>query len=1391
MASTNQPSATPNDCLLLFSSAISAQPGSITQRSTLTKLKDTLDRNPAFIPILYPSLLSLISTNANQQLYYRTWISSVIQMAISKTTLSADQRLQIVLQSTETIHRLITLQDPSDHQLIQTKKMAIQAFSSAYPILFKHTCTKSTTTNDSKQWGLSNQIKGTILSLWRNENSSLGIRLAANKFVQRVIQVGTRGLIDPRKRNEDPSIVMCGSSSSAQQHPYLKPKELEQEANNLLEESTRIMFQSKIPELVAAIVISLGSLVRLRPSLSPIIMTALASYNPSTSPLVSRTISVLQLKGIEKTLRITLSHLDRNTPASPYTQQIREALVNQTKRIEELNEKERERKRQRKEEEMCAKKRARVTQRPEIQEINPPPVQMIHPTIISTNQLPGFDVTSLPVELVAELVIANLQVLSDQALNNAINVYLSSMHGERSNVLNEPPSIGQTQSNLSQPPHPTAVTQPLDHPHFIPPGSPVRPKMEIDSPSSKIDTESSHQQLIESSNLNKSEDTLENDVAMDDEELVLQPNPDLEEGETEAGDKLIFPEAWQTDAPTELSELSRRLMIRMTLDRIVSNGLIADGSKVQSGVWSMLLSRLVTRGMSGSGDSTVEEIEMRKEDIRQSLFQFVIADFSNRVHFARAWLMEEWLAKPTDPNQFDHPTDLISATPYERWLTMTLDYIVNNVPPSNPVQSDSTRPVLSAFLLDLPYVSERELMRLQQMCQDPNKLTVGFTTLRDLTATRPTLRNRTLDVLLGLSTHSRRQTRTAAIMSVKSWVSPNNQMNNLGERVVSFAVQLLQKLEKGEEEVEAEGNENKMLAAEAKAGTIKNEANDRQQEVEMEDGETTEWEAARQSTPEPPITFAKVQNAVILSGLGKVKTEDVVVQHLELLLALSAKNPDLLDHLFRSYPLMPGQVQESVNELITPLVRTLGGKHPKIVSLIQNCLSGSESLVLRILSILTEKGKPPAGIIEAVKNLASKSSDLSPRFIIPMIGELTKSEIIHHLPRILTLLNGKPDEKNLVRSVFDLIIQQPPTNFGSVSTNAPRVKQSELLTPVELLVLIHRTEDAQYSIKQAIEAIGLCFSMTEVFKPEVLAAFMQQVVDELTLPTLFLRTVIQAVQTYKSLQAFVSTTLLSRLILKKIWTQPQLWEGFMRCAKIIAPHSFGAILQLPRDQLKELVGKQAGLKAPLRDYVNKKAGNNKGRVTSLLEILSDTNPNSPKQPPAADAIPMTPTGVTSMGGTPPGSAGFGSMSTASGFATGGMVDGAPGTHLPLGPIHLGSLGDDRGLFPDLARHHADIVGPHALPLRPPHTLPLNPSGLPPSVGHDRLRMVPAEPSPSVDGIPMVDGPPNPHSQNSTTTPTNNSNPQNNENNHANNNGNNNSGGGNSSDPTLLIPAAVG
>ncbi len=123
---------------------------------------------------------------------------------------------------------------------------------------------------------------------------------------------------------------------------------------------------------------------------------------------------------------------------------------------------------------------------------------------------------------------------------------------------------------------------------------------------------------------------------------------------------------------------------------------------------------------------------------------------------------------------------------------------------------------------------------------------------------------------------------------------------------------------------------------------------------------------------------------------------------------------------------------------------------------------------------------------------------------------------------------------------------------------------------------------------------------------------------------------IRAVQTYKGLISFVSTTLFSRLIVKKIWTNGQLWEGFIRCAKITAPSSFGALLQLQREQLREVVDKQPSLKNGLRDYVIKKE-RNKPKLQSFLETLGDgdvtmdppaTNDTTPIPPLASDTSPI-------------------------------------------------------------------------------------------------------------------------------------------------------------------------
>jgi symplekin len=88
-----------------------------------------------------------------------------------------------------------------------------------------------------------------------------------------------------------------------------------------------------------------------------------------------------------------------------------------------------------------------------------------------------------------------------------------------------------------------------------------------------------------------------------------------------------------------------------------------------------------------------------------------------------------------------------------------------------------------------------------------------------------------------------------------------------------------------------------------------------------------------------------------------------------------------------------------------------------------------------------------------------------------------QADIIRYLPRIVSTLNGQSEQKALVRSVFSSIVTTPPQSFGSVSSNLPRVRQSELLTPAELMVLLHESEK-EIGLKPGIE--GTCTAITMV-----------------------------------------------------------------------------------------------------------------------------------------------------------------------------------------------------------------------------------------------------------------------------------------------------------------------
>lgn len=108
------------------------------------------------------------------------------------------------------------------------------------------------------------------------------------------------------------------------------------------------------------------------------------------------------------------------------------------------------------------------------------------------------------------------------------------------------------------------------------------------------------------------------------------------------------------------------------------------------------------------------------------------------------------------------------------------------------------------------------------------------------------------------------------------------------------------------------------------------------------------------------------------------------------------------------------------------------------------------------------------------------------------------------------------------------------------------------ITPTELLVALHLIDTSKADLKTVMKATSMCLNEKHIFTQEVLAVVLQQLMDQQQLPTLLMRTVIQALGSYPRLSGFVMN-ILQRLILKQVsvgkffkvkQTNKQLSEGY-------------------------------------------------------------------------------------------------------------------------------------------------------------------------------------------------------------------------------------------------------
>src|SRR5699024_8532125 len=146
-------------------------------------------------------------------------------------------------------------------------------------------------------------------------------------------------------------------------------------------------------------------------------------------------------------------------------------------------------------------------------------------------------------------------------------------------------------------------------------------------------------------------------------------------------------------------------------------------------------------------------------------------------------------------------------------------------------------------------------------------------------------------------------------------------------------------------------------------------------------------------------------------------------------------------------------------------------------------------------------------------------------------------------------------------------------------------------------------------------ATDLCLDEKRIFTSDVLAVVMQMLLQQNPLPTLLMRTVIKTLRAYPQLENFVLNNILQKCIVKQVWSQKQVWDGFVKCCQQTMPKSFPVLLQLPPVHLKTIFEDCVDVKPAMAAYVQALNEQQAAHIPqSVLElIMAPTTPPPSEQ----------------------------------------------------------------------------------------------------------------------------------------------------------------------------------
>ncbi|KAI5077131.1 hypothetical protein GOP47_0006955 [Adiantum capillus-veneris] len=616
-------------------------------------------------------------------------------------------------------------------------------------------------------------------------------------------------------------------------------------------------------------------------------------------------------------------------------------------------------------------------------------------------------------------------------------------------------------------------------------------------------------------------------------------------------------------------------------------------------LWKVLLQRILGshKQVASSGGNELRFTLLARfllgsdadDEVWEILLTHILADYQNhRGHDLVLHTLYHLYADQRSPKG-ESNGGALTPFAYEKFFLSVAEGLRDTLPPTDKSLSKllGEAPVLPMTALELLEGLCNPRVKIKDGLEAPvvERITQGLSAVWSLILMRPPVRSECLHIALKCTVHELEEVRTKAIRLVANKLYP---LNYISQSIEDYAMKMLHTvLDMGNHDLN---------------GTVDSPAND---VLELQDSK------ADQVTDRGPNSRTSVSDQYVAnenSGEeeehknGKILVSVHEAQRcMSLYFALCTKKHSLLREIFDIYERSPKAVKQAVHKHMPVLIRTIGSSSLDVLQIISNPPAGSKNLIFLVLHVLTELSAPPPELIAAVKQLyESRIKDA--KLLVPILSSLSKEEVLPIFPRLVAL--PAPDFKG----ALDRILQ------GSVHTGPA-------LTPAEVLIAIHGIDPERDHVPLSMvkDACAVCFQQRTVFTQQVLAKVLNQLVEQTPLPMLFMRTVIQAVGSFRSLVSFVME-ILSRLVSKQIWKWPNLWIGFLKCAEQTQPHSFHVLLQLPALHLEKALIRHPNIRVPLTKHASKPAVRSTLPRSTLLvlELAQDVVPSETVQSTPAD-----------------------------------------------------------------------------------------------------------------------------------------------------------------------------